>query len=120
MSIGAVDALARGRVHSGDAAQRVGLVDRLGGLGSAIIRARALAQLGPEAGIQVRPPRRNRLIDFVLGGSKSVSAEDAAQSRTSDTIHLAPQLRSLLRVVATLEQLGEGEPLALMPFELAL
>ena len=38
MSVEAVDALARGRVYSGDAALRVGLVDRLGGLGSALIR----------------------------------------------------------------------------------
>src|SRR5204863_6487301 len=32
MSVEAVDALARGRVYSGDAALRLGLVDRLGGM----------------------------------------------------------------------------------------
>jgi protease-4 len=120
MSIEAVDALARGRVHTGDAALRVGLVDRLGGLASALIRARELARLGPDAGVDVRPPRKNRLIDYVLGGSSSVKAEDATDPTAAGQLHLSPQIRSLLRAVATLEQLGEGAPLALMPFELQL
>jgi protease-4 len=119
MSVEAVDALARGRVHSGDAARRVGLVDKLGGLASALIRARALAALGPDAGIEVRPGRKNRLLDYVLGDS-SVKAEDATLPPAQGSLDLPPQLRSLLRAVATMEQLGDGEPLALMPFELQL
>lgn len=120
MSIEAVDALARGRVHSGDAAQVVGLVDRLGGLASALIRARELAGLGAEAGIEVRPPRKNRLLDYVIGTSSSVKAEDSAEPSLHGEVNLPPQIRSLLRMVSMLEQLGEGEPLALMPFELKL
>jgi protease-4 len=122
MSIEAVDTLGRGRVYSGDAAQRLGLVDRLGGMASALIRARALAGLGPDAGVEVRPPRKNRLLDYLIGSSTRVSAEDAVtpSSGSSAPLSLPPQIRSLLRVVATLQQLGEGEPLALMPFDMQL
>ncbi|MFI5306904.1 MAG: signal peptide peptidase SppA [Polyangiales bacterium] len=120
MSVEAVDAVGRGRVYSGDAAQRLGLVDRLGGLSSALIRARALAGLGPDAGVDVRPPRKNRLLDYILGTSSSVKAEDTTQVGTAAPISLPAQMRSLLRMALTLEHLGSGEPLALMPYDLAL
>src|SRR5687767_9498386 len=51
MPIEKVDAVARGRVYSGDAAQGLGLVDKLGGFGSVLMRAREIAKLGPEADV---------------------------------------------------------------------
>ena len=123
MSVQAVDSLARGRVYSGDAAQRIGLVDRLGGLASALIRARELAGLGANAEIDVRPDRFDTLLDYVLGGSISVSADDAeaaAAAPSAGKLSLAPQARSLIRMVMMMEQLGSGQPLALMPFQLDL
>jgi protease-4 len=123
MSVEAVDSLARGRVYSGDAAQRIGLVDRLGGLASALIRARELAGLGVDAEIDVRPDRFNTLLDYVLGGSLSVSSDDAQDAATAASgakLSLPPQARSLVRMVMMMEQLGTGQPLALMPFQLDL
>jgi protease-4 len=122
MSVEAVDALARGRVYSGDAAQRVGLVDRLGGLASALLRARELSGLGPTAEVDVKPDRLRSLLDFVLrGGSVSTSSEEAAANGESPgKLPLPPQARALVRMVMMMEQLGSGQPLALMPFEVEL
>jgi protease-4 len=122
MSVEAVDALARGRVYSGDAAQRVGLVDRLGGMGSALLRARELAGLGPTADVDVRPDRLNTILDYVLRGSVAMSSDDAATAGEASgaRLTLPPQARALVRMVMMMEQLGSGQPLALMPFELEL
>jgi protease-4 len=121
MSVEAVDAVARGRVHSGDAALRLGLVDRLGGLASALIRARQLADLGPDAGVVVRPVRKNGLLDYLLGGAKA-SADTASVRAQEDAalLSLPPGLRGLLRSMALVQQLGGGSPLALLPFDVQL
>jgi protease IV len=123
MKVEAVDALGRGRVYSGDAAQRVGLVDRLGGFASALMRARELAGLGPDAPIDVRPPRRDRLLDYLLGGVLGGGRVDAGASTIDDT-QTPPALpkgaRTLLRIVTTLEQIGAGAPLALMPYQIEM
>jgi len=122
MKVEAVDALGRGRVYSGDAAQRVGLVDRLGGFASALMRARELAGLGPDAPVDVRPPRRDRLLDYLLGGVLAGGQVDAGT--TTDDAQPLPELpkgaRTLLRIVTTLEQIGSGAPLALMPYQIEM
>lgn len=51
VEVEAVDAVARGRVWSGAQAKERGLVDGLGGLGDAVVRARELAQLDAAAGV---------------------------------------------------------------------
>jgi protease IV len=121
MSVEAVDAVARGRVHSGDAARRLGLVDRLGGLASALIRARQLAQLPAEAGVVVRPLRPTGLLDYVLGGklSAAVGSADAALEAPAAVV-LPRELQALLAAMITVEQLEGGSPLALLPFGLQL
>jgi protease-4 len=121
MTVAQVDAVARGRVHSGDAAQKLGLVDRLGGLASAIARARQRADLSEQAGIIVRPRRPSGLIDYVLGGVSAqglVTGEEATP--TASAVPLTPELRSLARTLVTMSQLGSGAPLALMPFAVEL
>ena len=52
---GAVDTLAQGRVWSGRAAEKLGLVDQLGGLEVAIARAAELADLGDDWRLQEYP-----------------------------------------------------------------
>jgi protease-4 len=123
MKVEAVDALGRGRVYSGDAAQRVGLVDRLGGFASALMRARELAGLGQDAPVDVRPPRRDRLLDFLLGGVAASTQTDAASATglEGDSLPALPKgARALLRVVTTLEQIGSGAPLALLPYQIEM
>jgi protease IV len=106
MPIEKVDALARGRVYSGDAAKKNGLVDHLGGFGSALMRARELAQLGPEAEVIVRPTRPSSLLDFVLSGA-------SAQTQT-ETLGLLPEvLRPFLARAYLLGKVGGSTPMAL-------
>lgn len=119
MSPAAIDAVARGRVHSGDAAQRLGLVDRLGGFASALIRARQLAQLGPSSGVVVRPPRKNGILDYVLGGAQSSASplDPALEVPVTSTLPL--ELQGLLRAVTVVHRL-RAAPLALLPFDARL
>ena len=121
MSVEAVDSLGRGRVYSGDEAQRLGLVDRLGGFASALVRARAMAQVSADAPVTVRPRRANSLLDFVLGGGIGVQAEDATGSKSAGSSVAVPAaLRPLVRAALTLHVMGAGAPMALMPFQLEL
>ncbi|HEU4402642.1 MAG TPA: S49 family peptidase, partial [Candidatus Polarisedimenticolia bacterium] len=48
-----IDAIAQGRIWTGEDALRLGLVDRLGGLGTAIREALTLARLDPAARVQL-------------------------------------------------------------------
>ncbi|HEX2212179.1 MAG TPA: signal peptide peptidase SppA [Mycobacterium sp.] len=53
MSVGAVDAIARGRVWTGADALERGLVDELGGLRTAVTRAKVLAGLKPDEEVRI-------------------------------------------------------------------
>jgi protease-4 len=123
MSVAQVDAVARGRVHSGDAAQKLGLVDRLGGLASAIARARQRAELAERAPVVVRPRRPSGIVDYVLGGSSAsawLADDEPAPTAGRTAIPMTPELRALARTLITMSQLGSGTPLALMPFAVEL
>lgn len=54
-----VSQLAQGRVWSGEAAQQVGLVDRLGGLEAALVYAAEKANLGDDWSVEEYPARRS-------------------------------------------------------------
>jgi protease-4 len=97
-----VDALARGRVYSGDEAQALGLVDSLGGFTSALMRARQLAGLKQDAEIVVVPKVPSNLLEYVLG----------ADPRAQATTHLPAELRAVLGRIYPLLRLGSA-PLAL-------
>jgi protease-4 len=119
MTVEAVDAVARGRVYSGDAAQSLGLVDRLGGFASALLRARELGGLGRDAEVVVRPPRKSGLLDYLVGGGLSAAVDDSENEAGERKAVAVPRsLRPLLRAAATLDRLGVGQPLALLPYEL--
>ena len=70
-----VDAIARGRVYTGEQALALGLVDRLGGLDEAFAETRAALGLAADAPLQVmglprpRPPWRllSRLLEGGIG-----------------------------------------------------
>jgi protease-4 len=123
MSVAQVDAVARGRVHSGDAARNLGLVDRLGGLGSALARARERASLADASGVVVRPKRPSGLLDYVIGGASVEALVPALLGSDEEPsakrgVSLAPELRSLARTLVTMSQLGAGAPMALIPLSI--
>ncbi len=103
MSIEQVDGLARGRVYSGDTAKEIGLVDHLGGFGSALARARELAQLTPDADVVIVPRRPSGLLDYVFA-----SRENTALSQV-----LPESLTPFLAQLVLLNRVGGLAPLAL-------
>jgi hypothetical protein len=99
------------------------LVDRLGGLASAIARARQRAELSDQADIVVRPRRPSGIFDYVTGGVSAqglLAGEEVAPSAARSAVPLTPELRALARTLVTMGQLGAGAPLALMPFAVEL
>ena len=69
MKVEEVDRIAQGRVWTGERAKQLGLVDELGGLHTAIARARELAKIPVDEKVSLLslPPRRSlldRLLDF--------------------------------------------------------
>jgi len=120
-----VDALARGRVYTGDRAKQLGLVDRLGGFSSALARARQLGGLSRNAEVVMRPKRPDGLLDYVLGTGGGASAAEVASmldydSQQGGQVALPPELRSMVRFTV-MGLMGErGAPLALMPYEIEL
>jgi protease-4 len=109
LSIERVDELGRGRVYSGDAALRLGLIDHLGGFGAALARARQLARLNDSGEVVVLPRRPQGLLDYVFG------AMSGAEAQTPFAL-LPAEVRAALARAAVLQQLGAA-PLALLPFD---
>lgn len=118
-----VHAIAQGRVWTGDHAQEIGLVDRLGGFGSALQRARELGGLPDSAGFTTTPSRPSGLLDYVLAGTpfgtdttETGSAVAASDGGLGDVLRtLSPEMLSAIRIGYLMRAMESGEPLALMP-----
>jgi protease-4 len=113
-----VDAVAQGRVWTGAQAREHGLVDRLGGLDTAVAVAKQRAGIPAEEAVQlvVFPPRRAwyEVVSRQLQGPRG-----SAPSSPPET--LAPLLgpnerRALGTLVAPARLFRQGEALALMPY----
>ncbi len=104
-----VDSLGGGRVWTGMAARRLGLVDRLGGLGTALEMARVAAKLpaGEELVIERFPRVRRPLIERWI--EEYVLRDEDAEAWAA--------LPPLLRAWTAAARLPAGEPLAIMPFQ---
>ena len=111
MTVDQVDALGRGRVYSGDAALRLGLVDHLGGFASALMRARELGRVSENAEVVILPKRPDGLLDYVFG---SLSGADVVAPQVAPLV--PPQLRAAVSRAVTVLQLGAATPLALLPY----
>jgi protease-4 len=96
-----IDAIAQGRVWSGVEAQRVGLVDRLGGLDVALQVAKERGRV-PEAEVVVLPEGKT-FFETILSRSEE------------EETRIPGDLRSLLGLTRLF---GEGGPVARLPFEL--
>ena len=105
-----IDAVAQGRVWTGQQAREVGLVDELGGLDTAVTIAKQRAKIPPDEDVDlvIYPPRRSlyaALAEQFGGGSSAISAWLDAGDR-----------RALAALTAPVRLFRRGEPLALMPF----
>ena len=111
-----IDALAQGRVWTGEQARSNGLVDALGGLDAAIAVAKQRAKLAADAEVElvVFPPRKSfyELLTDQFSGSSS----DQAAMGTWLAANLSQAERDALRMMrGPLTLFRRGEPLALMP-----
>jgi protease-4 len=108
-----IDAVAQGRVWTGQQAKQVGLVDELGGLERALAVARQKAKIPADAEVElvIYPPRRTvfDLLSGGFGGSDEVS-------RLASWLGYAGHRRALGIASAPATLFRPGEPLALMPF----
>ena len=119
MSLEQVHALAQGRVWSGDAALKRGLVDHLGGFGAALARARQIAQLDRDAMITITPTRPEKLLDYLLGSSARREESDAGRpvkpgGKASLSLRLPREMRWALSAILAQQRTRTDVPMALL------
>jgi len=94
LDLQAVDRVGQGRVWTGQQALELGLVDELGGLAHAVIRAKQALGLAAEADVALIPyPETGSLADQLADALRRASVEAAAASPLQD---LAGRLRGWL------------------------
>ncbi len=105
-----IDRVAQGRVWTGAEALKVGLVDRLGGLETALELAREKAKLAKDAELSlVVLPEKKSVFETIL---------ERQEEGASGAVRLLPSdARAFLRWASVL---GGREPIARLPFELRI
>ncbi|MEM9694296.1 MAG: signal peptide peptidase SppA, partial [Myxococcota bacterium] len=105
----AVDAVARGKVWTGQQAKRRKLVDRIGGLRQALARARELGDVPQDAPIVELPPRGGLLATLLkLTGLTAKPSIDVSALRL-----LSPSVRLVARALVPFLVFEPTQPLAL-------
>ncbi|HSF15443.1 MAG TPA: signal peptide peptidase SppA [Vicinamibacteria bacterium] len=110
MSTEAVEAVAQGRVWSGEMALQLGLVDEIGGLERALEIAKEKAGFDPGASVELRiyPEKRN-FLEALL--------ESIYRASAPLRLNLFDRTK-LVESSPMLQLLARGVPLALMPYQL--
>ena len=91
-----VDAVARGRVWTGAEAIQIGLVDELGGMATAITKARELAEIDPESDVRlVTYPMSSGGLAF-LGASSSATAQELKALGQLTAVLSDPDVQALM------------------------
>jgi protease-4 len=106
-----IDAIAQGRVWTGQQAKQIGLVDELGGLQHALAVAKQRAKIDPNAEVELvlYPPKKSfyeALADPFGSLERSTGIASLLGLRNP---------RSLQTLTAPLRVFRRGEPLAIMP-----
>jgi protease-4 len=106
-----IDAVAQGRVWTGQQAKQIGLVDELGGLERALVLAKEHAKINRDAEVElvVYPPRRT------LYESLANPFGAADRSAMLSAFLGLNERRALTSLTAPLRVFRRGEPLAIMP-----
>jgi protease-4 len=110
-SVEYVDSIAQGRVWSGTRAVKLGLVDRIGGIGDAIAAAAAKAKI-KDYRLREYPVRSNFLEMFFK--DKTESAKDAAIKE-----ELGPEGYKTYTAIRSMKEFV-GKVQARMPFEISI
>jgi protease-4 len=112
---------AEGRIFSGREGKARGLVDEIGGLSAAIVRARELAKLAPDARVAV-VGRKSGLLDTLAGSADDVDGETGGRAPSIGVLDLVERVTPELAPFAgSLLPLLQGErSLAAVPFAMVL
>lgn len=105
-----IDAIAQGRVWTGQQAKEIGLVDDLGGLERALVLAKEHAKIARDSDVElvIYPPKRSLYESLASFGSSERSALLSAFLGLGDR-------RALQTLTVPLRVFRRGEPLAIMP-----
>jgi protease IV len=106
MTPDAVDAVARGRVWTGQQAKERGLVDKIGGIRQALARARRLGHLPDDAPFVELPAIRKTLFDRALEWA------GVPQLQSADTSWVPPPVLDAARALVPFSVLAPEKPLA--------
>ncbi len=96
LSLEQVDEIARGRVWTGEDAAEIGLVDELGGLTTAIAKARELAEIEEDAEVRIKSFPNNAGGFAFLGASSSASLEELKAIGQLAEIMSDPEIQALI------------------------
>ena len=110
-----IDAVAQGRVWTGQQAKEVGLVDELGGLDVAIRIAKERAKIDADEDVElvIYPPRRS----FYQALTEDFSGVNAGSGASVwQLLANGRDARAVAALTAPIRIFRRGEPLALMPF----
>ncbi len=113
-----IDSVAQGRIWSGTQARERGLVDAVGGLGTAIAQAKELADIpaSEQVGLLIYPKEKTfleRLKEFAVDQS---AARTGAGLQQALGLRGARELGQTLTAAGVALREGPGRPLAVMPF----
>lgn len=107
-----IDSVGRGRVWTGEQALENGLVDELGGIWTAVDRAKEIAGIAPEKNISlVLLPEPKELLELLMEG-------DLVMKRPPVEIH--PGMDEMVSALQWMNLMGSGEILAMMPYRIEL
>jgi protease-4 len=113
-----IDSVAQGRVWTGEQARERGLVDEFGGLDRAVEIAKELAKIPADKGVRrvVYPAPRSFFQQ--LFGPEQDTTTSAEQQRMAVINSLPKEMQRTFRIAARFDRFGQGEALAILPFEL--
>jgi protease-4 len=108
--------LARGRIWTGEDAKRLGLVDELGGMDTALGLVRQALQLPEDAPLRVRRfPARRSMLELLLSRNETEAAVQAALRRSAEVLRPAARLLRDVGLAADPGPLGMPPGLAGSP-----
>jgi protease-4 len=115
-----LEKLARGRVYTGSAALKIGLVDELGTLDDAIAYAKKQLGLAPDAKMeQLILPKATSPLESLFGPLDPNADARAARVAVRELLHeISPELDQHLHVLKLMHILSHEKSLAVMPFRM--
>lgn len=116
--------IAQGRVWSGIAAKKIGLVDEMGGLDAAIEYAAKQAKLGNDWELREYPEARTfseRLLGRLSGEVRSIFSQDIQQTQLTPPDPLSAEIYKLRDEVSILQSMNDPlDVYARLPFNLKI